>query len=53
MAVGVDLNPILRRQYQLDYDSEKGLVLDDGAGVNVEVRLYIQLGEAGLLFQPD
>jgi len=36
MAVRVDLNPILRRQYQLDYDPEKGLVLDDGAGKTIQ-----------------
>ena len=35
MAVRVDLSPILRRQYQLDYDPEKGLVLDDGAGKTI------------------
>jgi len=32
MAVRVDLNPILRRQYQIDYDPEKGLILENGAG---------------------
>ena len=32
MAVRVDLNPILRRQVALDYDPEKGLILEDGAG---------------------
>ena len=36
MAVRVDLSPILRRQYQLDYDPEKGLVLDDGAGKTIQ-----------------
>jgi len=32
MSVRVDLSPILRKQYQLDYDPEKGLILEDGAG---------------------
>jgi len=32
MSVRVDLSPILRRQYHLDYDPEKGLILADGAG---------------------
>jgi hypothetical protein len=32
MSVRVDLSPILRRQYQQDYDPEKGLILKDGAG---------------------
>lgn len=32
MTVRVDLSPILRRQYQLDYDPDKGLILEDGAG---------------------
>ena len=32
MSVRVDLSPILRRQYQLDLDPEKGLILEDGAG---------------------
>jgi hypothetical protein len=32
MTVRVDFSPILRRQYQPDYDPEKGLILDDGAG---------------------
>jgi hypothetical protein len=35
MAVRVDLSPILRRQYQLEYDPEKGLMLDDGAGKTI------------------
>jgi hypothetical protein len=32
MAVRVDLNPILRKQYQIDYDPDKGLILDKVAG---------------------
>jgi hypothetical protein len=32
MSVRVDLNPILRRMYRSDYDSETGLILTDGAG---------------------
>ena len=32
MSVRVDLSPILRRQYLPDYDPQKGLILDDGAG---------------------
>ena len=32
MSVRVDLCPILRRQYHPDYDPQKGLVLEDGAG---------------------
>jgi len=32
MSVRVDLSPILRRQYQLDYDPDKGLILDEAAG---------------------
>ncbi len=32
MPVRVDLSPILRKQYPLDYDPEKGLILADGAG---------------------
>jgi hypothetical protein len=32
MAVRVDLNPILRIQYQINYDPEKGLILENGSG---------------------
>jgi hypothetical protein len=32
MAVRVDLNPILRRQYQIVYNPETGLILENGAG---------------------
>lgn len=32
MSVRVDLSPILQRQYHPEYDSHKGLILDDGAG---------------------
>ena len=32
MAVRVDLNPILRRQYYPTYDPAKGLILQEGAG---------------------
>jgi hypothetical protein len=36
MAVRVDLSPILRRQYQSDYDPDKGLVLENGAGKTLQ-----------------
>jgi hypothetical protein len=36
MAVRVDLSPILRRQYPLDYDLDKGLVLENGAGKTLQ-----------------
>ena len=32
MSIRVDLNPILRRMYRPDYDSETGLIITDGAG---------------------
>ncbi len=32
MSVRVDLSPILRRKYRPDYDPDKGLIVDDGAG---------------------
>jgi hypothetical protein len=34
--VRVDLNPTLGRQYRLDYDPEKGLLLADGAGKTIQ-----------------
>jgi sulfur carrier protein ThiS len=43
MAVRVDLDPILRRQYRLDYDPEKGLALEDGAGKTIR-QLLQELG---------
>jgi hypothetical protein len=46
MSVRVDLSPILRRQYQPDYDPEKGLILDDGAGKT----LYQIVQELGIPF---
>jgi hypothetical protein len=46
MSVRVDLSPILRRQYPMDYDPEKGLVLSDGAGKTL--RQIVQ--ELGLPF---
>jgi hypothetical protein len=36
MSVRVDLSPILRKQYHLDYDPEKGLILEDGAGKTLQ-----------------
>jgi len=32
MSVRIDLSPFLRRKYRPDYDPDKGLILDDGAG---------------------
>lgn len=32
MSVRVELNPILRRMYQVNYDPETGLILTDAAG---------------------
>jgi hypothetical protein len=46
MSVRVDLSPILRRQYQPDYDPEKGLILADGAGKT----LYQIVQELGIPF---
>jgi hypothetical protein len=43
LSVRVDLSPILRRQYQPDYDSEKGMILDDGAGKSLH-QLVQELG---------
>jgi hypothetical protein len=40
MSVRVDLNPILRRQYQLNYDPVKGLILEDGAGKTLHQIVY-------------
>jgi hypothetical protein len=48
MSVRVDLNPILRRMYRLDYDPEKGLILTDGDGKTLHQivsELGIQLDE--------
>jgi len=36
MSVRVDLNSILRKEYHLDYDPAKGLVLDDAAGKTIQ-----------------
>ncbi len=36
MTVRIDLNPILRRQYPLPYDPEKGLVLEHAAGKTLQ-----------------
>ncbi len=43
MSVRVDLSPILRRQYPLAYDPEKGLVLENGAGKTLR-QLIAELG---------
>ena len=32
MSVRIDLSPFLRRKYRPDYDPNKGLIIDDGAG---------------------
>ena len=46
MAIRVDLNPILRRNFRPDYDPEKGLILADGAGKT----LYQIVNELGIPF---
>jgi len=43
MSIRVDLNPILRRMYRLDYDPEKGLILTDGAGKTLQ-QIVTELG---------
>ncbi len=45
MPVRVELNPILRRMYQLDYDPDKGLVLYDAAGKTLQ-QIVTELGIA-------
>jgi hypothetical protein len=43
MSIRVDLNPILRRIYQPDYDPDKGLILADGAGKTLR-QIVTELG---------
>lgn len=43
MTVRVDLNPILRRMYQPDYDPDNGLILTDGAGKTLH-QIVTELG---------
>ncbi len=43
MSVRIDLSPILRRQYQPDYDPAKGLILDEGAGKTLR-QIVLELG---------
>jgi hypothetical protein len=43
MSIRVELNPILRRMYRPDYDSNKGLILTDGAGKSLH-QIVTELG---------
>lgn len=43
MPIRVDLNPILRKMYQPDYDPDKGLIIANGAGKTLH-QIVTELG---------